>query len=203
MRRSYLAIIFVLSILLACSYRQSAKASSEGTMNATLTPYLFYYIVLSEKLSEGIFFTNSTGASLNIQYPILSGSSGNNAVWNSNQSGQTGYYVYINGNVGIDLCNGAVNHLCSTPGCSGTGNVLIDISNARWGSSLADDQSNPSSSGSTPFSIGYDNNNKIVRNVLNKNVYLRFWLSLPPNTPALNYNTTYQIKAVVNGDNCA
>jgi hypothetical protein len=93
--------------------------------------------------------------------------------------------------------------LCSTPGCSGVGNVLINISNAVWSSSFTNDQNNPSPAGSVSFVIGYDNNNKVARSIQEKNVHLRFWLSLPSNTPSLTYNTTYQIKAVPQGGSCA
>ena len=174
-------------------------------MNATLTPQRFYWIKMSDKLAEGIFFTNKTGALLNIQYKLISGSADNDAIWNYNASNKkTEYWVWVNGNVKIDLCHGATNHLCTNPGCSGPGNYMIDISNVKWSSSLTNDENNPSLSNAVPFVIGFDNEHKVVEGLQPPDdVYLRYWLDVPSNTPAYDYNTTYQIMAVIAGDTCA
>lgn len=197
-----ITVLIGLMLTLSLFYYQESKAVN--VMNATVTPYLYYYITISEKLSDGILFTNETGAYENVQYPLLSGSTNNNAVWNYNHSNnRTEYFVYTSGSVNVDLCHGATNHLCSNPGCSGTDNVQINISNVKWSSSLTNDDNNPSLSNAVPFVIGYDNEHKVASNLApDSTVYLRYWLSLPPNTPALDYNTTYQIKAVISGESC-
>jgi hypothetical protein len=173
-------------------------------MNTTVSSPVFYYITMSEKLSEGIFYTNETGAGENVQYPLLSGSENNNAVWNFNKSDKrTEYWIFTYGSVQIDLCHGAVSHLCSNPGCSGPDNVQINISNAKWSSSRINNENYPTLSEAKSFLIGFDSENKVDRNVeTNTTTYLRYWLTIPPNTSALNYNTTYQIRAVLAGENC-
>jgi hypothetical protein len=161
---------------------------------------------MSDKLSEGIFFTNETGATENIQYKLIAGHPNNNATWNYNKTNQkTQYWVYVGGGgVQIDLCHGATNHLCTNPGCSEPNNYMIDISNVKWSGSQTNDANNPSLINSNPFIIGFDNNNKVAANLnVPATIYLRYWLDTPPNIPAYDYNTTYQIMAILSGGNCA
>ncbi|MEM7826484.1 MAG: hypothetical protein QW451_02540 [Candidatus Aenigmatarchaeota archaeon] len=196
----FLSFIFALMLL------KGIKAGDEElpVINASILFVPYYYVIVSEKLSEGIFFTNETGAVENVQYPLTAGTTNNNAIWNYNKSsGKTEYWIYFDGDVNGDICHGATNHLCSTPGCSGEGNVQINISNAKWSSSSRNDLYNPSLSNAVPFVIGFDNTHKVFSNLKPKSfVYLRYWLDVPPATPASNFNTTYQLRVVMEGESC-
>jgi len=181
------------------------NTSADLVMNSSLTPQYFYFVQTSDELSRGIFFTNSTGSLENKQYPLISGTKNNNAVWNYNRTSQkTEYWVYVYlQNTEINLCHGAVNHLCSNPNCSGDDNYIIPIDNAKWSKSYVNDQYNPSLSDAVPFVIGFDNNNKLASGLREPaTIYLRYWLDVPPNSPPYAYNTTYQIMAVVSGYDC-
>ena len=198
-------VILILGALLLFQLQYNLKVEAdEIPTNLSLLPTYYYCIILSEKLSDGIFFTNETGASENVQYPLLSGSYDNNAIWNYNKyTGETGYWVSVNGTITVDICHGTTSNLCSTPGCSGVGNVEIDISNAKWSSSFENSRNKPSITDAKPFVVGFDNENKVAKNVHPPStVYLRYWLSLPPNTPPLTYDTNYHIMVVVAGDTC-
>lgn len=190
-------------ILLVLFFR--IDTSADLVMNSSLAPEYFYFVQISDELSKGIFFTNSTGALENKQYPLLSGSKNNNAVWNYNKTNQkTEYWVYVYiRNTEINLCHGAVNHLCSNPNCTGDNNYIIPISNAKWSKSYINDQNNPSLSNAIPFVIGFDNQNKIESGLREtKTIYFRYWLDVPANSPPYTYNTTYQLMAVVSGYDC-
>jgi|GEM_PF-3278027 len=196
-------ILLSFFLLLFFLISQTKIEAQVSVINASIYQIPYYYIIVSDKLFEGILYTNETGAMQNVQYPLLSGSTNNNAIWNYNKSYQTEYWIAFMGNIPGDICHGATNHLCSTPNCSGPNNFQIDISNAKWSSSLQNDQNNPSLSNAKPFVIGFDNNNKVSKNTQNNTIiYLRYWLDLPPATPALNYNTTYQIRLVYAGESC-
>jgi hypothetical protein len=197
-------ILFSLTAILVF-YSQVGMGDFTAPINASLEPYRFYYITMSEKLSEGILFTNESGSEENVQYPLLSGSTNNNAIWNYNISGEkTEYWIFFYGNVEIDLCHGAENHLCSKPNCIGADNVKLDISNAKWSSSLTNNENYPSVSDESSFVIGFDNSHKVSTNLSSDtSVYLRYFLDIPSNVSALAYNTTYQIRAVLSGENCA
>jgi hypothetical protein len=173
-------------------------------INVSIKFVPYYYIIISDKLWEGIFYTNETGAYENVQYPLLSGSENNNAVWNYNRSSlNTEYWIFFGGNINGDICHGATSHLCSKPGCIGPDNVQINISYAKWASSLTNSFDSPNIRDAVPFVIGFDNVHKVSVNTQpNTKIYLRYWLTIPPNTPALNYNTTYQIRIVPAGESC-
>jgi hypothetical protein len=196
-------ILFSFFLFLFILLSQTRIEAQVSIINASIYQLYYYYILVSDKLFEGILYTNETGAMQNVQYPLLAGSSNNNAIWNYNKSYQTEYWIIFMGNIPGDICHGATSHLCSTPNCTGPNNVQIDISNAKWSSSLQNDKDNPSLSSAKRFVIGFDNNNKVSTNMQNNTiVYLRYWLDLPPAVPALSYNTTYQIRLVSAGENC-
>jgi hypothetical protein len=179
--------------------------SADFVMNSSIYYTAFYYVQISDELSRGIFFTNSTGSLENKQYPLMPGTSDNNAIWNYNKTDQkTEYWIYFFvQNTEISLCQGALSDLCSKPNCSGEENYAIPISNAKWSKSYFNDQNNPSINDAKRFVIGFDNVNKIATNVQgSKTIYLRYWLDVPAGAPAYVYNTTYQIMAVVGGYDC-
>lgn len=195
---------FVFILLFLLFLPQKFTEAELPVMNVSIEFVPYYYIVISDKLWEGIFYTNETGKDENLQYPLTPGSSGNSAVWNYNKSNKkTEYWVFFDGNVKGDICHGATNHLCSTPGCGGENNVQINISNAKWSSSLLNTEDEPSLSNAAPFVIGFDDKRKVYSSITPKTtIYLRYWLDVPPTTPALTYNTTYQIRVVPEGGSC-
>lgn len=203
MKRTFYLIFVILFFLIPII---NSDNITRLPMNVSLSAEYYYYIQTSEKLSEGIYFTNETGANDNIQYKLLSGSTNNNAIWNYNKTSQrTEYWVYAYiSDITIDICQGAVTHLCSNPGCSPPDNYMININNAKWSKSTINDLTHPSISDATSFVLGYDNIHKVATNLGHSTtIYFRYWLDVPPNTPAYNYNTTYQIMAVLAGELCA
>lgn len=199
--------LLVFVFLLVLYFFQIETFSLEAPMNASVMPVRFYYITMSDKLSEGIDFTNETGAVENVQYPLLSGSYDNSAIWNYNKTDKkTEYWIYFYGQeVSIDICHGATGHLCSNEGCSGPDNVQIDISSIGWTKSTTNDASSPPAAPyATPMVIGYDGVNRIGESMEpNTTAYVRYWFDVPVNVPALDYSTVYQIKAVLAGESCA
>jgi hypothetical protein len=203
MRCKLVWIAFFIIVFICLNLEINAQTEEGfGIINVSLSRY--YYIVISDKLWAGIFYTNETGVAQNVQYPLLAGSGNNSAVWNYNKSnGKTEYWIYYGGNTNSDICHGATHHLCSRPGCIGLDNVLINISNAKWSASLTNDFNNPSLSNTVPFIIGFDNLHKVYTNLSpGTTVYLRYWLDVPPASAANTYSTTYQIRVVPAGEDC-
>lgn len=200
-------IIFLGIFLLFISFFPSVLSfwEKEVVVNATLAE-LGYSIEISERLAEGIFFTNLTGSLINVQYPLMPGSKKNNATWNYDLNEpyrRSGYQIFVHGKIRIDICHGAETNLCSTPNCSGEGNVEINITNMVWSSSLIGNENNPSLTDYKHMTIGYDNYNKVAVGVKEGDiVYLRYWLDVPPATPGGNYTTIYKIQAVPSGGKC-
>ncbi|MEM7825631.1 MAG: hypothetical protein QW412_02100 [Candidatus Aenigmatarchaeota archaeon] len=158
-----------------------------------------YYIVISDRLADGIWFTNLTGAKENIMYPLVAGTSFNNATFNYNLTDKkTEYWVYVSSN-SIEICHGARYNLCSNLTCSGYNNFEILIGNVSWSFSHYNDANTPSLSNSSRMVLGYGN--KIKPNSQGY-VYFRYWLDVPPGFPPYNYSTVYQIQAVPEGGSC-
>jgi len=199
MKKEILMIFFILISI------NSNESYNNILVNISISQPSYYFIQTSEKLSSGVFFTNYTGALNNEQYQLLPGTTDNNATWNYNKTNmKTEYWIlsYSNG-VYINICQGAVNHLCSNANCSGFDNYIIPIDNVKWSSSFENNANYPSLLQAKKMKIGFDNNNKIAEKLNGQyNIFLRYWLSVPPNTPPYNYNTTYQIKVVVYGYDC-
>ncbi len=193
-----------LILLFSFIFLQTGKSIRETpTLPMNLSVISFYSIEISDKLAEGILFTNLTGSELNVQYPLLAGSFDNNATFNYNKTNQkTEYWVYVSGNMLVDICQGAKYNLCSNLTCVGPGNYEIYISNVTWNSSKINDAQNPSLLNSIPMVLGFDNNNKITQIQPGEYVYLRYWLDVPPNFPPYNYSTIYQVQAVPSGGTC-
>ncbi len=195
MKKLTLALIFLFFLL---GIKETKTAVYP--MNVSITQA--YYILISDTLAEGIFFTNSTGAQQNVVYPLIAGTSYNNATWNYNASDpnkKTEYWVYVS--QGSEVCTGAKYNLCSNLTCIGYDNFEILIGNVSWSNSSINDAFNPSISSSIRMVLGYDNNNKVKPNAEGY-VYFRYWLDVPPGFPAYNYSTIYQVQAVPQGENC-
>ncbi|MCX8179458.1 MAG: hypothetical protein N3E38_01830 [Candidatus Aenigmarchaeota archaeon] len=191
--------MLVIILIFLTTMRINECSDFTSLMNISFSPSRHYYLQTSKELSKGIMFTNFTGSRENIQYPLVAGSKYNNATWNYNVSnGETEYWLYIFVVGGeIDLCHGASSHLCSTPNCE---NNFIEIENVKWSISYENNINFPSLAAHKKLSLGFD---KIVTNVREPTtIYFRYWLNVPPNSPASAYNTTYQIMAVVSGYDC-
>ncbi|MCS7106290.1 MAG: hypothetical protein NZ942_03170 [Candidatus Aenigmarchaeota archaeon] len=168
-------------------------------MNVTIGGY--YYILISDKLAEGISFTNSSGARENIMYPLVAGTFFNNATFNYNRTTKkTEYWVYVS-SLNTEICHGAKYNLCSNLSCIGYNNFEILIGNVSWSASHYNDEENPSLLNSKRMVLGYDNMNKTRPNSEGY-VYLRYWLDVPAGFPAYNYSTIYQIQLVPEGGTC-
>jgi len=168
-------------------------------MNVSIAGY--YYIIISDRLAEGIWFTNSIGAKENVMYPLIAGTFFNNATFNYNKTtNKTEYWAYVSSS-NLEICNGAKYNLCSNLTCIGYDNFEILIGNVSWSASGLNDEQNPSLSNSIRMVLGYDNENKTKPNSEGY-VYFRYWLDVPPGFPAYNYSTIYQIQAVQEGGNC-
>jgi len=195
-------MIFLLFLLFVV-FQIMAGAQESPTYPMNVSLISVYSLTISDKLAEGVWFTNETGYKVNIQYPLLSGSSDNNATWNYNATDdKTEYWIYVSGSVLVDICNGAKDNLCSNPDCAGVDNEEIVIGNVTWNSTTTNDASYPSILSSIPMVKGYDNTNKIFNIGSDTYVYLRYWLDIPPAYPAYNYSTIYKIQAVLAGETC-
>lgn len=203
--KKILLLFFLFLVVVFLPNTQSDDSFGDMKMNATLNPRFFYHIELSNKLSEGIFFTNQTGRDDNIQYKLISGTNDNEAIWNYNGTDHTEYYISVTAyDLTVDLCQGATNHLCTNPNCTGLDNNIIFINNTKWSSSHLNNVNDPSLADSNIFTLDFDNTNRVGVDLgLRDRVYMRYWLDVPPNTPAYDFNTTYQIMGVSHGDNCA
>ncbi len=198
-----------------CTWNSTGKTGGwyDIRFNSTKTyyrpDYAYFYkrfylnpliqILISEKLSEGIFFTNLTGSIQNKQYPISNMKVWNNATWNYNQSDPnkaTAYWIKNTGTNPEDICIKADSDLiCSSGACAGNS---ISTDNIAWSNSTSSD---PPFNTEKRLSLNYV---KIAYNVQpDQIVYFRFWLNPEPdNLPSGVYNTTYSIKAVEAGENC-
>jgi hypothetical protein len=183
-------------------YLCNASETANYTQSSLLAPLKVnegsFTISLSPKLSEGIFFTNRTGAEINQQYNVEN-NAWNNATWNYNAtSKQTAYWINNTGTVPMDFCLKANSDLtCSQGACAG---VTISADNIGWNNSTSNDQDNPSYDTSKRLSLSYQ---KVAFGVSpGATIYLRFWLYVSVGKPSGIYNTTYSVKAVEEGQSC-
>lgn len=191
----------LIGLFLALFLINASLEVKEFPVNATLATS-YYYIELSDKLADGIFFTNLTGSILNKQFPLTAGTSNNNATWNydnSDPNKASGYWFFIGGNYPVDVCHKTKTNLCSNFNCSGINNTEIGIGNVSWSISEICDKENPSLIDSKRMKLSWE---KIVENAINKKYCLRYWLNVPPGTPARNYSTKYLIEIVPKGKPC-
>lgn len=194
MKKLYLLLIFFIFLL-----EIKETKTDVYPMNVSIAGY--YYILISDRLADGIWFTNSTGAEENLMYPLIAGTFFNNATFNYNQTDKkTEYWVYVS-STNTEICHGAKYNLCSNLTCIGYDNFEILIGNVSWSVSSINDAENPSLSNSFRMVLGYDNENKTKPNSQGY-VYLRYWLDVPAGFPPYNYSTIYQIQAIQEGGNC-
>ena len=158
-------------------------------------------IETSEKLTEGIFFTNKTGSEQNVQYNCEI-NTWNNATWNYNATDTsriTEYWIKNTGTAPEDFCMKANSDLECSGGACGSG-VSISIDNVAWNNDTVNNETNPVYDTTKRLSTSYQ---KVAYNVEpNSYVYLRFWLFVPSDKPSGIYNTTYSVKAVESGESC-
>ncbi|MBU5689417.1 MAG: hypothetical protein KQA41_04305, partial [Candidatus Aenigmarchaeota archaeon] len=200
---------------LTCASPYNFSASKGSLFNSTIETVnqsktveiiLFQKILtmsLSQKLSEGIFFTNINGSKNNTQLPIEV-DKWNNATWNYNNTPQPGdkktlYWIYNDGNVNQDFCIKANADLtCNEGSCIGN---TIPIMNVAFTNSTQNDQQNPSFSEQNRLSTSFI---KIATNVQpGEYRYFRFWLyGNLTGKPSGIYNTTYTVRNVESGSAC-
>ena len=191
---------------------------NQTIMNASILQPIC--IELSENLTRGIFFTNTTGSMDHNQYPITDMEAWNNATWNYNTSTTSGYWVRAcSGNqINITVCHCACEDLtCKSGLCTPN----VDTLNVK-----CTDESNPdecvgfrNETSDTPgvFSVSTPSpqyglttlegdQNQIIAQKLEPGEYvnLRYWLDPSPNSaPSGNYTTTFKIYAVEYGGDCS
>jgi len=171
--------------------------SKEVPMNSSIYTGIFY-VEVSDKIMEGILFTNSTGSLENKQYPLIAGTRDNNATWNYNSTSsqkKTSYWIKVSGRE-ADICHRALQHLCVNNNCS---EYFIDVGNVSWSASFLNDQDNPSLKYASPLSLNFQ---KVSENVKDVEIFLRYWLDVPPGAEGGNYTTLYEIKIVPAGESC-
>jgi hypothetical protein len=156
---------------------------------------------LSPKLSEGVFFTNRTGAEANVQYDSEI-NVWNNATWNYNSTSAnktTEFWINNTGTVPEDFCLKGLNDLTCVGGLCGSG-TTISIDNVGWNNDTINNITYPSYDTNKRMSLSYQ---KVAYSIApNNNIYLRFWLFVPIGKSSGKYNTTYRVEAVSAGGSC-
>ncbi|MEM5776850.1 MAG: right-handed parallel beta-helix repeat-containing protein [Candidatus Aenigmatarchaeota archaeon] len=200
---------------LTCAGPYNFSASKENLFNSTIENInqsktveiiLFEKILtmmLSEKLTEGIFYTSINGSLNNTQLPIEV-DKWNNATWNFNNTPEPGdkktlYWIYNSGNIDQDFCIKANEDLkCNEGSCIGN---TIPIMNVAFTNSTENDEQNPSFSDQNRLSTSFV---KIARDVQpGEYRYFRFWLyGNLTGKPSGIYNTTYTVRNVESGGAC-
>jgi hypothetical protein len=190
--------IGLIIILLISAIIISTHAQAEYTgriMNASISQPIC--IVLSDKLTEGIFFTNTT--TIGIQYPITNMTTENNATQNYNGPGYGTLYnvTACGGNtINISTWLNACEHLKN-----GTNTIYLtyDAGDNGQGAFFGNGTTatTPTLTVSSAWALYVDNYRLIGNNTAPGNTtFLRFWLDpYPNNAPSGIYNTTFKIKA--------
>ncbi|MCX8179030.1 MAG: right-handed parallel beta-helix repeat-containing protein [Candidatus Aenigmarchaeota archaeon] len=199
---------------LSCASPYNFSASKENMFNSTIEYInqskiveiiLFPKIIsvsLSEKLSQGIFFTSVNGSLNNTQLPVEI-EKWNNATWNYNKTpshgdNKTMYWIYNSGNVNQDFCLKANADLtCYNGPCT---TMTISASNVAFTNSTFNNATYPSFSSDRNLSTSYV---KIAENVMpGEYHYFRFWLYVERDKPSGIYNTTFSVRNVESGSPC-
>jgi hypothetical protein len=200
---------------ITCSSPYNISASKGSLFNYTIESLnqsklveiiLFQKIIsmeISEKMSEGIFFTSTNGSINNTQMPIEA-DKWNNATWNYNNTPGPGdyktmYWIYNEGNVNQDFCLKANDDLiCEEGECISN---KIPINNVAYTNSTQNNQNYPAFNDTSRLSTSFI---KIAQNVQpNQYVYFRFWLyGNLTGKPSGIYNTTFTVKSVESGTSC-
>jgi hypothetical protein len=155
---------------------------------------------VSDKLTEGVFYTNLTGSLTNQQInvtPLV----WNNGTWNYNATGgvyETRYWVSNNGTNPEDFCLKAISDLTCLSGMCGS--TTIPINNASWNNATTNTAASPSYDTTKRLSLSYQ---KVAYAITPSNsIYLRFWLYFPVGKPSGVYNTTFSVRAIQAGSSC-
>ncbi|MEM0473259.1 MAG: right-handed parallel beta-helix repeat-containing protein, partial [Candidatus Aenigmatarchaeota archaeon] len=199
---------------LSCASPYNFSASKENIFNSTIDQInqskiveiiLFQKILsvsLSEKLSQGIFFTSVNGSLNNTQLPVEI-EKWNNATWNYNKTpspgdNKTTYWIYNSGNVNQDFCLKANEDLTCYDGPCTT--MTISASNVAFTNSTFNNVTHPLFSSDRNLSTSYV---KIAENVMpGEYHYFRFWLYVERDKPSGIYNTTFSVRNVESGSPC-
>jgi hypothetical protein len=201
-------VIIAISLLIASVPNIFAQQETGAyPMNASI--YQVIGITLSNYLSEGILFTNTTNIGVQVPISVLGG--WNNATRNYNGSAPyyntTFYYINASGTqVNITICHCACDDLVNSTYNSrlyinGTG--CTGIQGVGWANGTSSNPGGPPSNSNYVFPkpLAYQ---IIAGNLPPANtIYLRYWLDpCPDNVPSGIYNTTYKFKAVEIGQAC-
>ena len=156
---------------------------------------------ISDRLTEGVFFTNRTGAETNVQYNVEI-NEWNNATWDYNSTSAnktTEYWIKNMGTGSEDICMKGTGDLQCVGGLCGSG-VNISIDNVGWNNDTVNNATWPSYDTTKRLSTSYQ---KVAYGLgPDSYIYLRFWLFVPTGKPSGTYNTTYSARAVEAGTSC-
>jgi len=193
-----IGVITSLSLILLMNFTIAQDQHGPYPMNMSITTAIA--ISLSDKLAEGIFYTNDTGAEngTNVQYPVNT-QQVENATWNYVTVNRITWYNITNtGTTDEDICGKATTDLMCNPLTTGCGNTEILIANATWSNSTSNDPPYPG-----PYEWGTSYPGNLAADSLSKDntIYTRYWLNVP-NVPAGTYNTTFTYCAVESGVTC-
>jgi len=189
-------VIAMLEIVSLTSFAQQQEYTGKP-MNASISQPIC--IQISDKLAEGIFFTNET--TIGVQYPITNMKVWNNATQNyAGPSSQTLYNVTAcSGNtINVTIYHCACDNLkCSSGTCTpGVDQLYVEQKSDGGVGWVNGTTATP---GDTPsyYFPGIDTY-QIIGGKVDKgdNVYLRYWINpSPDNAPSGVYNTTFSIRA--------
>ena len=178
-------------------------------MNVTIASW--FDLSVSDTLIEGIFFTDGPAGDGTIE-SVTPGTNDNNASWNWNGTGPNDVATLYNAstskytNTPIDICSNADKDLWDMPM-----QHYIGIGNVTQNASLITDNDNPDLPGTPLVKVAdgwittWDDFTPPTPPIDYNYTYLRYWFDAPSATseiPAVAYNTTYVIKAVVGGVGC-
>ncbi|MBU5689538.1 MAG: right-handed parallel beta-helix repeat-containing protein [Candidatus Aenigmatarchaeota archaeon] len=198
---------------LSCASPYNFSASKGSLFNSTIeyvnqskTIQIYFEkilsVTLSNRLSEGIFFTNSVGSQTNTQGDIDI-TRWNNGTWNYNNTPQPGnlktlYWVYNSGNTPQDICLKANADLTCSQGACATN--TISVTNIAYTNSTYNNATHPVYATTNTLSLSYV---KVAENVQpGQYYYFRFWLYGPIGKPSGIYNTTFSVRNVESGSSC-
>jgi len=188
---AFLSTIFLFSF---------AQSDEQGPYPMNLSISTSIAITISNRLAQGIFYTNDTGSASNVQYPVNTGQA-ENATWNyGGGTGGTFYNITNAGTTAEDICGKASTNLTCSPLTPGCGSNTILLTNSTWSNSTT---STPAYPGSNIWTGSYNTVNLTAIALPKSNtIHVRYWLNVPANIDSGTYNTTFAYCAVESGQPC-
>lgn len=178
-------IIFSLIMIGFEEISMSGRATLETSSNVSIVSYLA--IDFSDDLASGIIFEDV----------LFLPANNINAKGNYNGSmNSTNYFVQVSpdGNTPIDLC------IRANSGMRTSGGDEIPLSGETYSSSFENNLTNPSIFDETSLALNYSVLSSAVPS--GNRSFMRFWLDVPSNQPAGQYNNSIFFKGIASGVGC-